>query len=129
LALAAAAVKTAMAMSKNFFHIDGSIFFGTLLLKSLLRTSSEQVLYNFSRELNMTFFKKFIGIFFLLVLAGCETTPKNTNESPECRRAKGIYSMCYGNCLSSTPGGMLAAASRCGNVCRNQVIEMSAVCR
>jgi hypothetical protein len=73
--------------------------------------------------------KKYIAIIFSVLLAACETTPQKTNESQECRQAKGMYSMCYGNCLSSTPGGILAAASRCGNVCRRQVIEMSAVCR
>jgi hypothetical protein len=74
-------------------------------------------------------FKKYIVIIFSLLLVACETTPKNTSESQECRQARGMYSMCYGNCLSNTPGGLLAAASRCGNVCRGQVIEMAAVCR
>ena len=66
---------------------------------------------------------------FFLFLSGCENNPRTSNETTECRQAKGFYQMCYGSCLGSTPGGFLQAASRCGNQCLNEAKNMSYICR
>lgn len=65
----------------------------------------------------------------LLLLTGCDTPQRASNESAECRQAKGFYQMCYGACLGSTPGTFLQAASACGNKCRNEALEMASACR
>jgi hypothetical protein len=62
------------------------------------------------------------------VLFGCETESQS-NVSRECARAKSIFQMCYGNCLSRTPGGFVAAAGRCGNVCQEESFDVQDACR
>ncbi len=64
-----------------------------------------------------------------LMLVGCESSPRVTSETPECRQAKAENSLCYGDCLTNTAGGFWVAASHCGNVCRVEVFAMSSRCR
>ena len=71
------------------------------------------------------------SILFLIpiVLFGCATNANNANVSNECRFAKSQYQMCYGACLSSTPGTFLQAASACGRACRGELNQMNSTCR
>jgi hypothetical protein len=66
---------------------------------------------------------------FCFLLVGCETNPRVSNETPECRQAKGFYQMCYGGCLGSTTGTFLQAAAKCGNQCSNEARNMASICR
>jgi hypothetical protein len=63
-----------------------------------------------------------------LMLSGCETESQ-ANVSRECASAKSIFQMCYGSCLSRTPGGFVAAAGRCGNVCQEESFDVQDACR
>jgi len=63
-----------------------------------------------------------------LMLYGCETESQ-ANVSRECASAKSIFQMCYGSCLSRTPGGFVAAAGRCGNVCQEESFDVQDACR
>ena len=63
-----------------------------------------------------------------LLLSGCDTNKSSTNESPACREAKAEYSFCSSNCLLNTPGGFIAAFSKCGNTCSSQTFKMRSVC-
>ncbi len=60
-------------------------------------------------------------------LAGCATGPQRP-VSEACRMARADWQMCYGGCLSSTPGGILQAAGVCGNECRRESIALNRAC-
>ena len=66
---------------------------------------------------------------FCFLLAGCESNQRVSNETQECRQAKGFYQMCYGGCLGSTTGTFLQAAAKCGNQCSNEARNMASICR
>lgn len=75
--------------------------------------------------------------FFLLliaVLTGCESTGPGsqthaTSVTEQCRIARAKFRICYGSCLSSTPGGFIQAAGQCGNRCSNESMDVQRACR
>ena len=70
-----------------------------------------------------------LALLSFFMLPACENSGRISNETTECRQAKGFYQMCYGGCLGNTAGGFLQAAAKCGNACVNEARNMSNICR
>lgn len=68
---------------------------------------------------------------FFISLTGCQTTGTSGYSekiTPQCRAAKSNYQMCYGSCLTVTPGGLITAMGICGNKCMNYSAQVSHAC-
>tara|TARA_B100000886_G_C20319718_1_gene447545 strand:+ start:304 stop:564 length:261 start_codon:yes stop_codon:yes gene_type:complete len=78
------------------------------------------------------FFRIFLAISVALILTSCQTSGGGYGyskpETPQCRAARSQYQICYGNCLTVTPGGVLAAMGKCGNKCMNYSMQVAAMC-
>ena len=67
-----------------------------------------------------------------LSLAGCQSSSSSgyysQPENPQCRAARANYQMCYGSCLTRTPGGVLTAMGICGNECIQHSYQVNLMC-
>lgn len=69
------------------------------------------------------------GLSLILVVftTGCATNSKPVSE--DCRMARSLYQMCFGSCLSSTPGATLTAMGICGKRCTAESRDAARACR
>lgn len=69
------------------------------------------------------------GFVVALIIAGSTNySVAQQSESEKCRKAKGMYQLCYFSCIGSTAGGLGYAASVCGTKCSKEAAEMQSSC-
>ena len=68
-----------------------------------------------------------LGLILAVFITGCATNSKPVSE--DCRMARSLYQMCFGSCLSSTPGTTLTAMGICGNRCTAESRDAARACR
>ena len=75
----------------------------------------------------------FTILFLGILLSSCQTTGSGYGGyskpvSPQCNIARSQFNICYGNCLSTTPGSTLNVMSQCGYRCQNYSMQVARFC-